>query len=105
MRIDPSTPASTCVIVTASGNEDVHLALVEPGAGVPASTLCGREVLPAPPTRRFQEAGCVACAEVSLARGIDCARETAQIVVNLRRFHDWASRRQGPATAAAVLPT
>jgi hypothetical protein len=91
--------------IAAVGSEEVHLALAEPGADHPATTLCRREALPTGPTRHFQEAGCLVCAEVSLERGIDCARETAQVVVNLRRFHEWARRRQGvgPA-AAAVLP-
>jgi hypothetical protein len=102
MRHEPSPTGSTCVMVTASGSEGVHLALAQPGADSPAATLCERQVLPTTPTRHFQQAGCFVCAEVSLARGIDCALETAQVVVNLRRFYDWASRNAGPT--ASSLP-
>ena len=91
-----SHPESTCIIVSAAGSEEVHLAVVE-GGSAPGSTLCGRQVVPAAPARHFQEAGCLACAEGSLDQGFDCARETAQVVVNLRRFHDRTSR-------AAALP-
>jgi hypothetical protein len=90
-------------MVTAAGSEGVHLALAEPGGDRPAATLCERQVLPTTPTRHFQAAGCFTCAQVSLDRGIDCALETAQVVVNLRRFCDWACRNAGPA--ASSLPT
>jgi hypothetical protein len=114
MNLEPSHTESTCVIVTAAGSEEVHLAVVVGGAA-PESTLCRRQVLPVAPTRHFQEAGCFACAKASLDQGFDCAQETAQVMVNLRRFYARSSRdvevadqvpaqglADGPATA--VLP-
>ena len=95
--VEPPHPERTCVMVTAAGSEVVHLAVVECGSA-PSSTLCKRQVLPIAPARHFQEAGCFACAEASLEHGFDCARETAQVVVNLRRFHARTSGR------TAVLP-
>ena len=92
MRVTPSdTESSDCVIVTAAGSELVHLAVVRGGVS-PELTLCGRQVLPVAPTRHFQEAGCAPCAKASLDQGIDCAQETAQVMVNLRRFYDRSSR-------------
>jgi aconitase A len=89
--IAPLDTESTCVIVTAAGSEQVHLALLRAGV-TPEVTLCGRQVLPAAPTRHFQEAGCGPCAKMSLDQGIDCAQETAQVMVNLRRFYDRTNR-------------
>jgi hypothetical protein len=92
MRLAPSGTETTCVVVTAAASEQVHLAVVR-GGGTPVVTLCGRRVLPALPTRHFQEAGCSACAKASLDQGVDCAQETAQVMVNLRRFYDRITRR------------
>jgi hypothetical protein len=100
MNLEPSHTESTCVIVTAAGSEEVHLAVVE-GGTAPASTLCQRQVLPVAPTRHFQDAGCFACAKASLDQGFDCAQETAQVMVNLRRFY---ARTQAEAAAPAPAP-
>jgi hypothetical protein len=92
MRLAPSDTERTCAVVTAAGSDQVHLAVVQDGDTAEA-TLCGRQVLPALPTRHFQEAGCCPCAKASLDRGVDCARETAQVMVNLRRFYDRTTRK------------
>jgi hypothetical protein len=90
MEVAPSDTGNTCVIVTAAGSDQVHLAVVRDGA-TPELTLCGAQVLPAVPSRHFQEAGCAPCAKLSIDQGIDCAKETAQVMVNLRRFYDRTS--------------
>jgi hypothetical protein len=115
MNPEPSHAESTCVMVAAAGSEEVHLAIVE-GGQAPVATLCRRQVLPVAPTRHFQEAGCCACAKASLEQGFECAKETAQVMVNLRRFYSRASRElqlpELPAQrladanpATAVLPS
>jgi hypothetical protein len=112
MNLEPSHTECTCIIVTAAGSEEVHLAVVVAGAA-PSATLCQRQALPVAPTRHFQDAGCFACAKASLDQGFDCAHETAQVMVNLRRFYDRTSREvEVPAqvpgladgSATAVLP-
>ena len=102
MILDPTDAESTCVAVTAADSEEVHLALQRSGDAQPSLTLCARPVLPAPPTHPFQEAGCRACARVSLERGIDCASETGHIVVNLRRFYDRGGYQEIARGAAVV---
>ena len=96
MRLAPSDTETTCVVVTAAGSDLVHLAVVRDGSD-PEVALCGRQVLPALPTRHFQEAGCCPCAKASLDQGVDCAQETAQVMVNLRRFYDRTTRRVAEA--------
>ncbi len=109
MRLEPShTPIipNVCVVVTAAGSDDVHLAVLRSGADRPVATLCRQRVAPVAPTRHFHEAGCCACALESLARGIVCAQETAQVVVNLRRFYDRSpcgERRADGRGTATVL--
>jgi hypothetical protein len=111
MELEASRTESTCVIVTAHGSEQVHLAVVA-GDIAPTATLCQRQVLPTSPTRHFQEAGCCDCAKASLEQGFSCAQEAAHVVVNVRRFYDRASREaevpaqrvgEGLTTPAAPL--